>query len=48
MVAIWPTPLDTAVARCSEPRGATSGSSAAVAGLSNAPAVPSTAIAMKI
>ena len=31
-----------AVARCSEPRGAISGSSAAMVGLSNAPAVPST------
>ncbi len=48
MVATWAAPLDSAVARCSEPCGAISGSSAAVAGLSNAPAIPSTKVAMKI
>src|SRR5512147_2610199 len=48
MVATCVAPLDKAVARCSEPCGAISGSSAAVAGLSNAPAVPSTKVAMKM
>ena len=48
MVAICAAPLDTAVARCSEPFGAISGSSAAKAGLSKAPAIPSTNDAMKI
>jgi hypothetical protein len=48
MVATWAAPLDSAVARCSEPCGTISGSSAAVAGLSNAPAVPSTMVARKI
>lgn len=48
MVAICPAPLETAVARCSEPFGAISGSSAANAGLSKAPAIPSTKDAMKI
>ncbi len=48
MVASCAAPLDSAVARCSEPCGAISGSSADVVGLSNAPAVPSTAVAIKI
>ena len=48
MVAIWAAPVEIAVARCTEPFGAISGSSAAVAGLSNAPAMPSTKVAMKI
>ena len=48
MVATWVAPLEIAVARCSVPCGAISGSSAAVAGLSNAPAVPSTKVAMKM
>ena len=42
MVAICAAPLEIAVARCSEPFGAINGSSAANAGLSNAPAIPST------
>ena len=48
MVATWAAPLEIAVARCSEPFGAISGSSAAVAGLSNAPAMPITKVAMNI
>ena len=48
MVAIWIAPADSAVARCKVPCGAISGSSAAVAGLSKAPAVPSTKVAMKM
>ena len=48
MVATCAAPLEIAVARCSEPCGVISGSSAAVAGLSKAPAMPSTKVAMKI
>lgn len=48
MVAIWAAPLDSAVARCNEPCGTISGNSAAVAGLSNALAVPSAIVARKI
>ncbi|MGY4489146.1 hypothetical protein ACVWWR_008337 [Bradyrhizobium sp. LM3.2] len=48
MVATCAAPLETAVARCSEPCGAIAGSSAAVVGLSKAPAMPSTKVATKI
>ena len=48
MVATCVAPLESAVARCSAPCGVINGKSAAVAGLSKAPAVPNTAVAMKI
>jgi hypothetical protein len=48
MVATCATPLEIAVARCNDPRGAISGSSAERAGLSNAPPIPSTKLAMKM
>ena len=48
MVATWAAPLDMAVARCREPVGAICGNSADSAGLSNAPAMPSTKVATKI
>ena len=41
-------PEEIAVARCTEPFGAISGSNAAVAGLSKAPAMPITKVAMNI
>ncbi len=48
MVATWAAPEEIAVARCTEPLGTISGSSAAVAGLSKAPAIPMTKVAIKI
>jgi len=48
MVATCVAPLESAVARCNVPFGAISGNNAAVAGLSKAPVVPSTNVAMKI
>ena len=48
MVATCAAPEEIAVARCTEPLGAINGSSAAVAGLSNAPAMPITKVAMNI
>ena len=48
MVATCAAPEEIAVARCTEPLGAISGSSAAVAGLSKAPAIPITKVAMNI
>ena len=48
IIASWANPVEVAVARCSVPSGTTDGSSAAIAGLSNEVAMPTTVIAMKI